>query len=180
MSRRGYRLDNSRVHHDEHERYLPFGSAAVVFRSFSPSASPSAHRTIGWFDNTAARGGVTPECRVDHRCSTPDARLDGNRLCRTVSGASSALHAMVPLCNESVAVIHAEHVVGAHHQAHAAPNTLLEVQRQRDHIPQIQESFHLNTSLSPKKGGYPYDQTDPTSTDLERYGPPHLFPDTRE
>ena len=159
---------------------LILGKKMPAFRLFSTSASSSAHRTIGWFDNTAARGGVTAECRVDHRCGTPDASLDGDRLYRTVSGASSALHAMVPLCNKSVAVIHTEHVLGAHHQAHAAPNALLEVQRQRDHIPQIQESFHLNTSLSPKKGGYPYDQTDPTSTDLERYGPPHLFPDTRE
>jgi len=122
----------------------------VVVKPFSTSASSSAHRTIGWFDNTAARGGITAECRVDHSRGTPNTRLDGDRLCRTVSGASAALHAMVPLCNKSVAVIHAEHVVGAHHQAHAAPNTLLGVQRQRDHIPQIQKSFHLNTSLSPE------------------------------
>jgi hypothetical protein len=73
-------------------------------------------------NDTTARSAVAPQSGVDDsRCAThASIHRDGFRW--TISGASPAFHAGVPLFNLGVAVVHAENGVRTNDKAHAAPH----------------------------------------------------------
>jgi len=90
--------------------------------------------------SAAARGAFATEQTVDNGCGAADTCLHSDGLRWAVLSASSTLHAGVTIIDSSLAVIQAEHAMGANQGAHATADAFCLSELKGDHVLKVDES----------------------------------------
>jgi hypothetical protein len=125
------------------ETYLaPYEKPQIRNPSTTGRRLLAGSRASGFSDATTS-GIRSTQHGVDNGRRTPDTRLDGNGVERTVPAAGAALHAGVAILDLDMPGIHFKHLVRADIEAHSAAGAFVLIEFQCDHILQISQMIHL-------------------------------------
>jgi hypothetical protein len=105
-----------------------------------------------FFNYATARGTLSTQSRVDHRCSATYTRSNRNSSVDTIFSARSAFHAGVAICYHDLPVFPGQHTLRTYFDTNTAPGTIFRIVLQRYHIIEISKPEHEFSVLHCTKG----------------------------